>query len=242
MFKRTQRWPRSRSSACWLHLSTTGSTIQAGDPGLLQQRCVFRNKALHNDFSSLRCCCVSATIWDFPCTAKRVRSAAKRPWAQGDVEQCSPAKFHTPSPGGMKYWQVTCSSCIASSAKNASVIRKHTQGVTKSSPRGNKHLASGRESGRTWKTIIIQAGKGTFSVLCELRFKICFKICSLEGNQQWAVRPGKPKWHPFRERDSKMLKHSLKDVWKGNFPWKYVAVLWHAHKSPLTLYCSSTPV
>ena len=148
-FKRTRRWPRGRSAACWLHRPISVSAIHTGVPGLLQPLHLLRNRALNTDLSSLRCSHVSATMRDTLCTAKQVRSSAKRPWAQGNVEQRSPAKLHTSSPAGMKYWQATCSSCIASSAKNTSVIRKHAQGVMKSLPRGNKHLASRRESGRT---------------------------------------------------------------------------------------------
>lgn len=64
-------------------------------------------------------------------------------------------------------------------------------------------------------------------MLCELCLKICFKICCLWGDQQQAAWPGKPRWHHFRERDCKMLKHSLQDVWKENFPLKI-------HSSPET--------
>lgn len=149
MFKRTRRCLRGRSLACWLHRSISVSTIHAGVPGLLQLLHLLRNRALNSDLGSLWCSHVSATVRDTPCTAKQVRSLAKRPWAQGNVEQHSPAKFHTSSLAGMKYWQVTCSPCIALSAKNTSVTRKHAKGVMKSLPRGNKHLASRRESGRT---------------------------------------------------------------------------------------------
>lgn len=50
------------------------------------------------------------------------------------------------------------------------------------------------------------------------------------------TRPGNPRWCYFREHDCKMLHHRLQDVQEENFPWKYIAVLWCAHRinSPFT--------
>lgn len=93
LFKRTMHWTRGGSSACWLHRSIMTCTILNGVPGLLQ-RLRLRSRALNSDLSSLCALVFSAILKDTLCTSKQVRSSAKRPWAQDNVEQVQQSFIH----------------------------------------------------------------------------------------------------------------------------------------------------